>query len=142
MGLQPWSVTDGTPRVLVAVRHPVMRQYAAELLSRGCGCRAFSNVAAGKMLPAAIVALRPDALVVDACDFPACCPTSINAFPRDRVVVIGPEPDPSYSVAALSKGAAACVNRDNVGEELVSTIQSILSRHHDHGLQARVRFQP
>ena len=40
------------------------------------------------MLPAAIIRFRPDFLVVDAGDFPACCQAAIDAFPRDRVVVI------------------------------------------------------
>lgn len=124
-------VCDSTPRVLVAVRHPVMRRYAAELLSRECRCWVSSDVAAGEMLPAAIERFRPDLLVVDAGDFPACCQAAIDAFPRDRVVVIGPEPDPSYGAAALANGAAACVTRDNVGEELIPTMRSVLGCRHD-----------
>jgi len=125
-------VCDRTPRVLVAVQHPVMRRYAAELLARECGCWASTDVAAGEMLPAAIDTFQPDLLVVDAGDFPACCQAAIDAFPRDHVVVIGPEPDPSYGAAALANGAAACVTRDRVGEELVPTMRSILGCRHRH----------
>ena len=132
VSVEPCPVCDGTPRVLVAVRHPVMRRYAAELLARECGCWASSDVDAGEMLPDAIDRFRPDLLVVDSGDFPACCQAAIDAFPRDRVVVIGPEPDPSYGAAALANGAAACVTRDNVGEELVPTMRAILGCRHDH----------
>jgi len=126
------AVRDGTPRVLVAVRHPVMRRYAAELLARESGCWASSAVAAGEMLPDVIDRFRPDVLVVDAGDFPACCQAAIDAFPRDRVVVVGPEPDPSYGALALANGAAACVTRDDVGEELVPTLHVILGCRHEH----------
>jgi DNA-binding NarL/FixJ family response regulator len=125
-------VCDGTPRVLVAVRHPVMRRYAAEMLARECGCWAASDVVAGEMLPDAIERFHPDLLVVDSGDFPACCQAAIDAFPRDRVVVIGPEPDPAYGVAAIANGAAACITRDDVGEELVPTMRAILGCRHEH----------
>src|SRR3546814_15998022 len=78
------------------------------------------------MLPSAIDRFRPDLLVVDAGDFPACCQAAIDAFPRDRVVVIGPEPDPRYGASALAQGAAACVTRDTVGDELVPAILAAL----------------
>lgn len=132
VSFEPCAASDGTPRVLVAVHHPVMRRYAAELLARECGSWTASVLTAGEMLPAAIDRFRPDLLVVDAGDFPACCQAAIGAFPRDRVIVIGPEPDPSYGAAALANGAAACVTRDNVGEELGPTMRAILGCRHEN----------
>src|SRR3546814_16116953 len=96
-----------------------MRRFAAELLARECGCWASDDVAAGEMLASAIDRFRPDLLVVDAGDFPACCQAAMDAFPRDRVVVIRPEPDPSYGAAALPQGPAACVPPDTLGAESV-----------------------
>src|SRR3546814_15547350 len=128
---EPCPVCDGTPRVLVAIRHPVMRRFAAELLARECGCWASDDVAAGEMLPSAIDRFRPDLLVVDAGDFPACCQAAIDAFPRDRVVVIGPEPDPSYGASALAQGAAACVPRDPVRDAPVPATRAALARRPD-----------
>lgn len=125
-------VCDGTPRVLVAIQHPVMRRLAAELLAWECDCWASDEVAAGEMLPSAIGRFRPDLLVVDAGDFPACCREAIDAFPRNRVVVIGPEPDPGYGAAALAEGAAACITRDTVGDELVPAIRAALGCRDDH----------
>ena len=135
----PGPVCDGTPRVLVAVRHPAMRRYAAELLARDGHCWTSSDVAAGEMLPAAIDRFRPDVLVVDAGDFPACCQAAIDAFPPGCVVVIGPEPDASYGAAALGHGAAACVTRDDVGEELVPALRSVLGCAQDKGARATGR---
>src|SRR3546814_20480514 len=86
------------------------------------------------MLASAIDRFRPDLLVVDAGDFPACFQAAMDAFPRDRVVVIGPEPDPSYGAAALAQGAAACVTRDTLRDELVPAMRGALGCRHDHCL--------
>ncbi len=122
---------DAGPRVLVAVRHPTMRRYAAELLGRAGGCWVSTEITDGEMLPPAIARFQPDVLVVDAGDFPACCQAALEAFPRDRVVVIGPEPDPSYGAAAIADGAAACVTRDNIADELAPALRAILGCLHD-----------
>lgn len=124
------AVCDRAPWVLVAVRHPVMRRYIAELLA--CEARQWraSELGPGEMLPAAIERFRPDLLVVDSSDFPACCLAAIEAFPSDRVVVVGPEPDPAYRDAAVAHGAAACITRDDVGDQLVSTMRSLLGCTH------------
>ena len=117
---------NGAPRVLVAVRHAMMRRYAAELLGRAGGCWVSAEIAEGEMLPPAIERFQPDVLVVDAGDFPACCQAALAAFPRDRVVVIGPEPDPSYGAAAIADGAAACVPRDDIADALAPALRAIL----------------
>lgn len=132
MSVEPCPVCDGTPRILVAIRHPVMRRYAAELLARECGCWAAGDACAWEMLGDAIERFRPDLLVVDAGDFPSCCQGALDAFPRERVVVIGPEPDPSYGAAAAANGAAACVSREDIGDQLVPTMRAILGCRHDH----------
>src|SRR3546814_11199103 len=83
---EPCPVCDGTPRVLVAIRHPVMRRFAAELLARECGCWASDDVAAGEMLASAIDRFRPDILVVDAGEVPPYCQGGMGAFPTARGV--------------------------------------------------------
>ena len=133
MNLERCPVCDDTPRILFAVRHPVMRRYASELLADARGSWASSDVASGEMLGSAIDRFRPDLIVVDAGDFPACCQAAIDAYPRNRVVVIGPEPDPSYGAAALANGAGGCVTRDNVGDELVPTIRAVLGCPDEQG---------
>ena len=119
---------DGSPRVLVAVRHPAMRRYTTELLAREAGAWRASELGTGEMLPAAMARFPPDLLVVDASDFPACCRAAIEAFPSERVVVVGPEPDPAYREVAAAHGAAACIARDDVGDQLVATMRRLLVR--------------
>lgn len=109
-----------------------MRHYAAELLARECGCWAASDLVAGEMLGEAIRRFVPDLLVVDVGDFPGCCRAALDAFPRDHVIVIGPDRDPGYRAAAVADGAAACIVRDDVGELLVPTMRRILGCRHEH----------
>lgn len=124
----PRALATGEARVLVAVRHPVMRRYAAELLEFDSAPWVSAATSGTEMVASAIQTTQPDVLVVDAGDFPGCCQAARTSFPRDRVIVIGPEPDPSYGDAALANGAAACIPRDNLGEELVPTLDRLLRR--------------
>src|SRR3546814_15726353 len=107
---EPCPVCDGTPRVLVAIRHPVMRRFAAELLARECGCWASDDVAAGEMLPRAIDTFRPDLLAVHAGHSPACCNAAHAALPPDRVAVTAPAPDPSSRPPHLPQRHATCAH--------------------------------
>lgn len=56
----------------------------------------------GPALAAVLDRLTPDLLIIDAADFPSCCFAALAHIPRDRVIVIGPEPDPAYPEVALS----------------------------------------
>lgn len=114
------------PVVLDAIRHPVMRRWSDELLAAEPGCWTVAQPEAGEMLVNAIARTEPDVVVVDTVDFPACCLAALDAFPRGRVVVIGPEPDPAYRRAALAQGAAAWVSRDHVGDELGAAVRTAL----------------
>ena len=49
MSLEACPVCDRTPRVLVAVRHPVLRRSAAQLLAREGSCWASSDVVTGEI---------------------------------------------------------------------------------------------
>ena len=122
-------VCDGTPRVLVAIRHPAMRTYTRELLQREYGCWVATEVNTGE-LSEAIARHQPDLIVADTGDFPACCRRALEAFPRERVIVIGPEPDLSYRHAALAQGAGGWISRDRVGEELGSEMRRMLGCIH------------
>src|SRR6266508_567478 len=100
---RPWlieaescPVCDGSPTVLVAVRHAAMRDYTCRLLERDYGCWSVARVGADELLVDAIGRTRPDVVVVDWVDFPACCRAALATLPPGRVVVIGPEPDAAY----------------------------------------------
>lgn len=126
----PCPVCDGTPRVLVAIRHQAMRSYTRELLQREYGCWVATEADTGQ-LAEAIVRHQPDLIVADTGDFPACCRRALEEFPRERVLVIGPEPDSAYRHAALAQGAGAWISRDRVGEELGPEMRRMLGCIHD-----------
>jgi DNA-binding NarL/FixJ family response regulator len=131
----PCPVCDGTPRVLVAIRHPAMRRYTRDLLQREYHCWVATEAADGQPLAEALSgALQhsaPDLLVVDTGEFPACCRAIVERFGCGRVIVIGPEPDPSYRNAALAAGAAACIPRERVADELGPAMRRALGCLHD-----------
>lgn len=123
-------VCDGEPRVLVAIRHPGMRHLTGDLLAREYHCWVAADLGATEDLAGALVRRRPDLVVVDAADFPDCC-GSLDGFPRSRVVVIGPEPDPGYRAQAMAHGAGAWIPRERVGDELGGAMRAILGCVHD-----------
>lgn len=124
-------VCDATPAVLVALRHPVMRAWTDELLETEHGCWEVEQIQGDELLVDALVRTRPDVVVVDEVDFPSCCQAALDRLPRDRVIVIGPEPDTAYRSLALTNGAGGWVCRDEVAEELSLAMRSALGcRHH------------
>ena len=123
-------VCDGTPSVLVAVRHPAMRHFALELIQREHGSWVTTEPQENEMLGSAITRVDPDVIVVDDGDFPSCCRAAIDAFPPARVVVVGIEPDNSYEAAAVRAGAGAWVPRDRVGEDLGRVMRTVLGCCH------------
>jgi len=116
---------DRRPRVVVAVAHHHMRALIVDLLARrqpGWAVSAVDGLAeVGAVLPR-----HPDVAVVDAADFAGCCGDRLGSFPVDRIVVIGPEPDPFYRQATLDQGAGGWISRDEVCEELGSVIGVVL----------------
>jgi DNA-binding NarL/FixJ family response regulator len=127
----PCPVCDGSPTVLVAIRHPVMRRWTGELLASEHGCWTVREPGSGVMLADAIRRTRPALVIVDSVDFPACCQAALRTLPPERVIVIGPEPDRAYRARALAHGAGGWVCRDHVGDELSAAMRTALGcRHH------------
>ena len=124
-------VCDGAPRVLLVMRHPTMLRLTRRLLETEFGCWVGTEALAGEPLAAAIDEVRPDLLVIDAGDFPACCRSALDHIDRNRVIVIGPEPDPAYRAVAIAQGAGAWISRDRVGDELSSAMRQVLGCVHD-----------
>lgn len=116
----------GHPHVLVAMHHPVMLRLTRELLEREFGCWVVTEARTGRALARALERSHPDLMVIDAGDFPSCCLAALDLIPRDRVIVIGPEPDPAYQAAALTNGAGAWLPRDRVAEDLGPAMRDIL----------------
>lgn len=134
-------VCDGTPLVLVAVRHHAMRRFSLELVRHEHQCWVAMEPEEGELLADTLRRLDPDVLIVDDGDFPACCRSAIDAFPPSRVVVVGLEPDRAYEAAAFRAGAGAWVPRERVGEDLGAVMREVLGCRHapcpaDDGVRA------
>lgn len=128
---EPCPVCDGEPRVLVVMRHPAMLRFTRKLLERECGCWVATEVRSGPSLARALDELIPDLLVIDAADFPSCCLAALDHIPRDRVIVIGPEPDHAYRDVAFANGAGGWLARDEVADRLGSEMRRVLGCRHD-----------
>jgi DNA-binding NarL/FixJ family response regulator len=125
-------VGDAIPIILVALRHSVMRRWTSELLTADFRSRVVEPIS-GELLIDAIARTQPDLVVVDSVDFASCCLAALDGrtvrpprLPPDRVVVIGPEPDPLYRSRALNGGAGGWVCRDEIGEKLGVAIRDVL----------------
>jgi DNA-binding NarL/FixJ family response regulator len=123
-------VCAGAPSVSVAVAHRGLRELIVELLERDHGCWNLDAVNERADLAARLATAQPDLVIVDARDFPRCSRELLGSFPAERVVVIGPEPDPAYEHAARSGGAGAWLARDRVGEDLSACMRAALGCTH------------
>lgn len=108
-----------------------MRALVVRLLERELQCQVATEVDSGSRLRRTIERTRPDLVAVDVGDFPACCHTALEAFPRDRVVVVSPEPDTAYWAAALANGAGAWLPRERVGDELPASLRKLAGCRRD-----------
>lgn len=122
---------DRSPTVLVGIRHGVMRRLTIDLLQSEHGCWQVEQPRARELLAGAVARTHPDLVVVDSVDFPACCLAALRALPPERVIVVGPEPEPAYRDRALAQGAGGWVCRDHVGEELSVAMRAALGCRHD-----------
>lgn len=130
MAAEACTVCDGRPRVLVVMGHPAMLRLTRKVLERECACSVQAEAGTGEALAVAIDRFAPHVVVVDTADFPGCCRSALERIPPDRVIVIGPEPDPAYRVAALDNGAGAWIPRDRVGDDLARETRRILGCVH------------
>ena len=116
----------GRPRVVVAVAHRGMQRLIVELLNRDLDAWVVSAVDSVSDLDHA-ASPKADLLIVDTGDFPAVRRQLPPNFTLARIVVIGPEPDPAYRLAALRRGAGAWLSRDRVAEDLCGALRSVLA---------------
>lgn len=115
------------PRIVVAVAHPTMRRYLCDLIEQNCRCWLATTSPRDDELIAALARLQPDLLVIDHTPGPVNGQRNRSAIPSARVLVIGPEPDPSYRAKAIDGGAGAWVSRDRLDTELVPQLARMLA---------------
>jgi DNA-binding NarL/FixJ family response regulator len=122
-------VCSGAPSVVVAVIHHTMRQLIVELLEQDRAHWRIHALADRRELAALVASAGPDLLVLDDGDLAWC--RALPGFPPQRVIVIGPEPDPAYERAARRAGAGAWLTRDRLGEDLTGCMRGALGCAHD-----------
>ena len=116
--------------MLVAIAHPLMRALTLELLARDHACWR-AKESDGRDLAGVMRSMNPDLVVIDTASFNECRGTRADhRFPSHRMVVIGPEPDAAYRVAALDVGAGGWVARDFVAEQLSNAMRAALGCTH------------
>jgi DNA-binding NarL/FixJ family response regulator len=108
-----------------------MRRWTIELLHTEHHCWTVVQPGRDETLADAIERSQPELVVVDSVDFPACCRAALDALPRERVIVIGPEPDHAFRNQALARGAGGWVCRDHIGDELSITMRAALGCRHE-----------
>ncbi len=126
MDVAQCPVCTGTASVVLAVAHDALRHLIAELLDHDHARWQVTALPIQRDLASAIDATAPDLVILDVGDFARCCRESLLTFPRQRVIVIGPEPDAAYERAARQGGAGAWITRDRVGEDLVAAMRGVL----------------
>lgn len=131
VGARPCPVCGGRPRVLLVMQHPTMRRFAQELIEREFGCWVATEICTDDALIRTLDQVTPDLMILDAATFPNCCRAALTHIAHERIIVIGPEPDPSYRAVALAGGAGGWLPRDRVGEELASEMRRVLGCVHD-----------
>lgn len=128
IGDSPCPVCDGSPRVLVAVAHPVMRRLIVELLEREHGC--WEPFVVEHDLARDMRVLQPDLVVVDSANFPGCCCGEHGVYPCRQMVIVGREPDAACRAFAERQGAGGWVAREDVADELSAEMRKALGCTH------------
>lgn len=100
----------------------------AELLLRDDVDWRIYAVAPRQDLAACISAAAPKVVVLD--DGDLMWRRDLPDYPSSQIIVIGPEPDPSYEQAARRAGAGGWVSQDRVSEDLVCCMRRVVGCAH------------
>jgi hypothetical protein len=119
-------VCDAEPRIGVAITHPALRMLVSELIGRDLGRKVEASRGQAGSPPEAPF----DLLILDSAGFEEWRPNGSVNGTRTKVVVVGPEPDPSYREVALLRGADSWVASDRIAEELRSACRRVLGCPH------------
>lgn len=114
------------PCVLIAIAHPVMRRLIRQLLNREND--GWAAILLDTDLAAALLASRPDLLVLDSADLFRFGSDGLNGFPKSHIVVVGPEADVDYRNVTAGRGAGAWVARDELADDLAPAMRRVLAK--------------
>ena len=119
------TLSDGPPKVLVALAHPTLRRYVCDVIEQGCRCW-LATTAPGPGMVDLVAELGPDAVVTDQSGFSVLREQGA-AIPSTHVLVLGPDDD-AYRDAAMRAGAGAWVDRGTAPAALVAELDGMLGR--------------
>ena len=115
-------------RVVLAEHHPILREVLKHVLTSRLQCDVVGEAENERQTITQAECLHPELILMDIHlpergGLAAAC--SVRArFPDSRVVILAEECDRAYTEAILASGAAACVAKVAVGDEL----QAIITR--------------
>ena len=112
-------------RVLLVDDHRDVLAAAARLLKPACDI--VGEITSGRAVIDSAKKLRPDVVVLDLNLGDASglelCPAILDAVPGVRVVILTAFTDPEIEYEAFRRGASAFVTKENMGEQLLTTIR-------------------
>jgi DNA-binding NarL/FixJ family response regulator len=120
------------PRVVIADDHPIVLSAFRRMLNP-C-CEVVASVSTGTGAVDAVMALRPDFLVVDLMledlDGLKVCRQVKKISPDTDVIIVTAFADAQVEAMALEQGAAAFEPKQQAAATLVNTIQRVFASRH------------
>ncbi len=114
------------PCVLIAIAHPVMRRLIVELLNREQD--RWAVILLDDDLATALLAFRPDLVILDRADLRRFGSDALIGFPKKRIVVVGPEPDVDCRYVMGGQGVGAWIARDELADDLAPAMCRALAQ--------------
>ena len=116
------SSSSSPPQIHVAVKHLGMRNLIVELLRREFAwCDVHEHDGRGAGSSGSDGHGNIDVVLIDEVDLVREVGEVVS-----RAIVIAPEPDGAYFRVAADAGAAGCLSRERIAEELPATLRRIL----------------
>jgi len=117
--------------ILVADDHCTLRSQLIEILAEAFPWAAFCEAGDGEVALAKLSQHVIDLLLLDI-NMPRrsgleILPEVRTLFPHTKVIIVSVHPEAQYAARVLDAGAHAYLNKDEVPDELIRTVESVMS---------------
>ena len=126
------STSPSGAEVAVVIDHPALRELVVTLLERSDPSWKVTATADSRPLAGRLSNDAPDVVVVDAGDVQRCCRATFAAFPRQRLIVIGPQPGADYERVARRSGVGGWLPRERVADDLPGLVRAAAAERFTH----------